>query len=352
MAVVFKEFYFDSVADGGKIRAASWKPKKGDIIGVFQIIHGMAEHIMRYDEFARFLAESGYAVYANDHIGHGKSTNLKYPLGYFGDKNEAGATFAADVKALTEIAKKENPGLPVILFGHSMGSFVARRYSAKYGKGIDGVIYCGTAGPNPAAPVAIKIAEVLCKFFGAKKPGFILDKLAFGTYNSKTEKRTNFDWLTKDDAIVDEYIADDLCGFLFSNRGYFDLLTLLNYVSSKAWLGEVPTDLPILMVAGDRDPVGPYGKGVEKVANSLRSTDHKVDLILYPGDRHEILNEVDRDAVYEDILNWADGVIEASGKTAAKGKKGLLSKIFDFIGIEIEIGFGDDDDDDEDEDED
>lgn len=310
MAVVRKDFTFTSTTGDCEIHAASWKPKGKEVKAVFQMAHGMAEHLERYDEFARFMAEHGYAVYMNDHIGHGKSTNYLYPLGYFGMNNHAGDIFVSDCKLLLDIAKQENPDVPMIFFGHSMGSLVARKFADFYSNELAGAVFCGTVGPNPLAGIAIKLCDILTKLTGVVADGKLIDTLAFGTYNDKTEKRTKFDWLSTDSAIVDKYIADPECGFYFSNRGYRDLLTLLDFVNSSKGTYWLEYKLPVLVISGEDDPCGEYGAGVDKVINSLMINGNHVDAILYPGARHEILNEFCKDQVMNDILAWADKRVE------------------------------------------
>lgn len=301
------DFYFTSSTGDCEIHAAKWEGAEKR--AVFQINHGMAEHIERYEGFAEFLADNGFIVYANDHIGHGKSINDTYKLGFFGMDNTEGAVFADDCKLLTDIAKEENPGLPYFFFGHSMGSFVARRYAALYGDGINGLAVCGTGGPNPACGIAILLDDIISKFKGVEADGKFINTLAFGSYNKRTEKVTEFDWLTKDTDIVDKYINDPLCGFLFSNRGFRDMLSLLKFVNSADCYNATRKDLPIFLVAGAEDPVGPYGKGVETVYNTYLKNGNPAEIKLYEGDRHEILNELDKDQVMADILTWCNKLI-------------------------------------------
>ncbi|MBO4445716.1 MAG: alpha/beta hydrolase [Clostridia bacterium] len=302
MAVTKTDFTYTSSVGDCEIHATKWIPENAKAI--FNITHGMAEHIERYEGFAEFLAENGFAVYAHDHIGHGKSINGIYKAGYFGDKNAEGTIFVDDNKLIVDIAKEENPGLPVFFFGHSMGSFVTRKYIALYGEGLKGAIICGTGGPNPATGVAILLANLAGKIKGFDADGKFINGLAFGTYNKKTAKRTGFDWLTKDEAIVDKYIADPLCGFLFSNNGFKDMLGMLGFVNSADCYANTPKALPLLIISGADDPVGEYGKGVEKVAAAYKANGNPVDLKLYAGDRHEILNEFDKETVMNDILAW------------------------------------------------
>ena len=278
--------------------------------GILQIAHGMAEHHSRYEDFISYLNDNGYIVFINDHLGHGKSVTDDSQLGFFG-LQYGWKNLVDDVKILTDIAKNEFPDLPVILFGHSMGSFVARLYSSFYGDNVNGVIYCGTAGVNPAAGVGLAVVKSIIKLKGAFHRSKLINKLAFGTYNSRIKPvRTSFDWLTSDDAIVDKYIDDKYCGFLFTACGYRDLMDMIVKVNSSEWFSSVRKDLPIYLISGDADPVGNYGKGVKEVYRNLTDTKHAdVAIKLFDGDRHEILNERDKSDVYRSVLSWLNAVI-------------------------------------------
>ena len=307
MEVIREDFTFTSTAGDVDIHAISWKPKDGKIKAVLQLVHGMAEYIGRYDEMARFFAEKGFAVYGSDHIGHGESINKKYPLGYFGQRNEAGRIFIDDAHLLTKIAKDENPGKPFVLFGHSMGSFVARAYSAIYGNELNAVIFCGTGGPPSfVAPLMTLIAAPL-KIGKGKRPAPLLNGISFGTFNAKTNKRTDFDWLSVNEENVDKYIDDPLCGFCFSKHGFYDLMTLLQFVSRKSTFKEIPKKLPILMISGSEDPVCEYGIGFKRIWTLLKLTGHKkAQKKLMEGSRHEIHNEKNREQVYNELLNFIE----------------------------------------------
>ena len=305
MAYIKNEFTFPSVSGLADIHAASYKPENGEIKAILQIAHGMAEHLERYEKFASSLCDLGIAVYTNDHLGHGKSVSSKSELGYFGE-NEGWKNFVEDCHELTLIAKKENPGKPLIFFGHSMGSFVARAYTLKYANEVKAAVYCGTAAPNPASGVGVGLATLIGKIKGDHHRSKLIDKIAFGTYNSKFEKRTAFDWLTRDTKEVDKYIADEYCGFLFTANGYRDLMQLLGYVSSKEWFEGLDKQLPILVISGDMDPVGNYGKGINQVCDKLfKAGKDNITKILYPKARHEILNEKGYfNAVVKDVANF------------------------------------------------
>ncbi len=304
MTVIKNEFTFPSVSSLADIHACSYKPE-GEIVATVQIAHGMAEHLERYENFANVLCQNGFAVYINDHLGHGQSVSSKDELGYFGEK-EGWKNFVEDCHELTKIAKAENPDVPLFFFGHSMGSFVARAYSLKYADEIKGAVYCGTAGPNPASGVGASLASLIAKVKGTHHRSTLIDKIAFATYNNKTEKRTSFDWLSRDNDQVDKYIADEYCGFLFTAYGYRDMMELLGFVSSESWFSKLSKELPVLIISGDMDPVGEYGKGIDKVYNALvQKGKENVQKILYPGARHEILNESQCvDKVCSDVINW------------------------------------------------
>lgn len=308
--MIKNEFTFPSVSALADIHAASYKPENGQIKAVIQVAHGMAEHLERYERFAAALCENGYALYINDHIGHGASIKNKDELGYFGEK-DGWKNFVEDCHQLTKIIKKENPSLPVIFFGHSMGSFVARAYCIKHADEIAGAVYCGTAGPNPAAGAGIILTKVIAKLKGTHYRSKLIDKIGFGTYNSKFEGRTAFDWLSRDNEEVDKYIADDLCGYLFTAYGYRDLFSLLSYVSSDNWFSGLSKELPVLIISGAMDPVGEYGKGIEKVYNSLIGAGKtNVKKILYADARHEILNEkACFDDVCKDLTDWVKEIL-------------------------------------------
>lgn len=306
MEIIHREYSYESSSGLSDIYAQSWAPSSSNAVKViFQIAHGMAEHSNRYEDFGRFLAEKGFAVFINDHLGHGKSVSDEKELGYFGEEKDGWQFMVDDVKRLTDIAVKEYPNRPVVLFGHSMGSFVARSYTAKYGDALSGAVFCGTSGTNPAAGLAVMIAEFIAKRKGSHYRSDFIDSLAFGSYNKKFKNAiTKFDWLTRDSKEVEKYINDDLCGFVFTANGYRDLFSLLRSVSSSVWYHDVPQLLPILIISGEMDPVGEYGNGVRQVYRDLKKTAHDVKIKLYSDARHEILNETNRAEVYNDILEW------------------------------------------------
>lgn len=307
MNIIRKEYSFPSKSGVADIFARCRYPEN-EVKAIFQISHGMAEHGERYEDFANYLCQKGFAVAVEDHIGHGKSVNSDDDLGYFGESMGWDA-FVEDEKTLTEILKKDFAEVPIVFFGHSMGSFVAREYIRRYGNDerIKAAVFCGTSGKNPAAAIAIRLAGIIAKSKGSKHRSEFINKIAFGSYNSKIkDAETPFDWLTSDKNIVSKYIADKYCGFLFTAAGYKDLFSILHLVSGKQWYKDMTNDLPILLTAGEDDPVGTYGKGVKQVHNDLKQAGAKdVTLKLYPDMRHEILNETKNAVVYEDIAAWS-----------------------------------------------
>ena len=308
--MIRKEFKFPSTSGLCDIFAQSFIPDNGNVKAVIQISHGMTEHSDRYIPFAEKLCEAGYAVFTNDHLGHGRSVKDDSMLGFFGSE-KGYMNIVNDCKKLTEIAKAEYPDVPYFFFGHSMGSFIARCYTKYYGDGIDAAVYCGTSGPNPGAGIGISIASLLIKAKGEMHRSKFINSVAFGTYNKKTDKKTEFDWLTKDEKIVQEYIADKYCGFLFTAAGFRDLFSVLNEVNANNWYNSFNKSLPVLLIAGEDDPVGSYGLGVSAVYYDLLETEHTdVTLKLYPNDRHEILNETDRNEVMDYLVSWFDSKLK------------------------------------------
>lgn len=305
MEFLTKEYSFPSRSGLCDIYAQSAAPiDYGSIKGVVQISHGMAEYSNRYARFALELCKAGYAVFVSDHIGHGFSVTDRDMLGYFGEP-DGEENFVEDLKSLTDIIKSEYPDLPFFMLGHGMGSLIAREYTAKYGYLLDGVVYSGTSGENPALGIGLQLANVLIKQNGSMHRSEVLHAIAFGAYNRKTEKRTENDWASRDEEEVDKYNADDLCGYRYTVSGMKSLFTLLKKVSSRRWYNTIPLSMPILLISGTMDPVGDYSKGVNEVYKNLKKTGHKnVTMKLYEGARHEILNEINRDEIYIDIIDW------------------------------------------------
>ena len=295
-----------SATGQGELYVRVWEPENQPK-AVLQIVHGMAEHIERYDRFARYLNQNSILVVGADNASHGKSISKDGIRGYVGAEH-GWNSLIQDIQSVHSIIKQSYCGLPCILFGHSMGSFLARSYAARHGDDLDGFIFCGTAGKNPALPVAKVLARSEIRKNGASTPSRLLDKLSFGAYNNAFKpNRTPFDWLSRDEAEVDKYVDDPACGFVFTAAGFRDLFDGLGEVSGPQWARRVPKR-PILLIAGDADPVGANGKGVKQVEAWLVQSGHRVKCILYPGARHELLNETNREQVSDDVRLFVEGV--------------------------------------------
>ena len=276
---------------------------------VLQIAHGMAEHAQRYDAFAQAMAAQGFAVYASDHAGHGQSA-LPEHYGFFYPE-DGWQRVVEDLHLVHRATADRHPGCPHMLLGHSMGSLLARSYMASYGDTLRGVILSGTAGPNPLLPFGKLLAGLCMRLRPPHTPCKIIDKLVFSANNkSFAPARTPSDWLSRDTAAVDAYIADPACGFVFTATGYRDLFDGLSSIQGESWAAKVPRSLPVLLFSGESDPVGAMGKGVRCVEKALRAGGvEDVTCILYPQGRHEMLNEINREAVYADILAWTARVL-------------------------------------------
>ena len=300
------DLFFES-AGGGRIHAYCWKPEEKPK-AIIQIIHGIAEYVARYDHFARYLNQLGYLVVADDHMGHGQSISEEVPQGYF-----AGGWDAAveDCCRLMEKTMAEFPGVPYILFGHSMGSFLARSVLIKRpDSGITAAIICGSAWmPGAVIQGGRLISGLLNHGESARKPSTLLQKVMFSGYDKRINPvRTPCDWLTRDDAVVDAYMADPLCGFAPTPALANAMMNGLLYIQNTANLKCMKKDLPVHFIAGAEDPVGGYGEGVRKAAQMfIRSGMKQVSVKLYPDCRHEIHNELNKDEVYADVAAWIAG---------------------------------------------
>ena len=292
-----------------KLNVVIWKPQRSNKVkAVLQISHGMIEFIERYDDFATYLVQNGYAVVGHDHLGHGSTVKSQDEWGYFAKEN-ASQTVVEDVYRVTCKIKETFPNAKHILLGHSMGSFIARRYLMTYGNDLDAAIIMGT-GSQPKITVMggkliIKIWKLI---YGDKHRSKFIEKAMFGTYNKRfSDNSMGKEWLTKDEEIRKWYCKEPGCSFLFTLNGYQLILETLGFIQKQSNIDRIPKKLPIHIVAGKDDPVGNYGKGVEHVYNVYKKTGIKnLSIRLYENDRHEILNETDREIIYKDILDWLD----------------------------------------------
>ena len=307
----FREFYYESSTGRNKIRARMCTPD-GTPRAIVQIAHGIAEHIDRYEAFMRFLAENGFVAVGNDHLGHGKSIARLEEQGIFAEKD--GWNYVVeDMKKLQELAKEQFPNLPYIFFGHSMGSFLTRTFLIRYPDLYDAAILSGTGQQSPAlVNGGYLAAELMTKLKGPHASGQALNDMAFGSYCKRIENpRTPFDWLSRDSETVDRYIADPLCGFVCKTSLYRDMMGGLKFLTSQKNINKMNKDAPIYFMSGAEDPVGDYGAGVETAYKAFcRAGLKDVMIRLYPGGRHEMLNELNRDDVMQDILNWLNEKME------------------------------------------
>ena len=282
-----------------------YEPETGKPQAVIQISHGMCEYMERYEDFAAYLCGKGFAICGNDHLGHGRTAAAPEELGYFSAGN--GPDFlTGDLARMSELAHTRYPNLPLFLFGHSMGSFIARLYLPKYADFLNGAIICGTSGGNPLAGAGAFLASITASFKGDRFRSPLLTKLAFGSYNNRFRDSDSPNaWLSTDPQIVKKYDADPWCTFTFTASAYRDLFAMLRQISTHQWAESLPKDLPLLLLAGEDDPVGDYGVGVRKVAcRLLRAGIQNLSCRLYPNMRHEVLNERSRLQVYQDVENW------------------------------------------------
>jgi len=299
------DFYYRSSTGLNNIHARKCVPD-GEIKAIVQIVHGIAEHIDRYEEFMKKLADNGYLAVGEDHLGHGKSISNSREQGIFAYEN-GWQHVLDDLDILRDDMHAQYPQVPYVFFGHSMGSFLTRNYIIDHPDKVDGAIISGT-GNQPKAMVigGYVMAQLLVKKNGADGDGKILNDIAFGSYCDRIEnKRTEFDWLSRDNAQVDKYIEDPLCGFVGKISLYRDMMSGIKYITDGKNLVKMNKEMPVYFMSGDCDPVGDYGKGVEKAYKAFCSAGmHDVFMRLYPGGRHEMLNELNKEEVYADILKW------------------------------------------------
>lgn len=309
-----EEFYYDSRDGKSRLHAVRYSPEHpGNVRMVLQIVHGMAEYVERYREFAEFLTARGILVTGEDHMGHGKSVEEGGKRGYFCEQDPA-TVLVRDVHRLKKMTQEMYPGVPYVIMGHSMGSFIARNYLMRYGTGISGAIIMGTGMQSPGtlgmAKAVVKLQKLFC---GSSHTSKLIDKLAFGGYNKRIpDARTPWDWLGRDDARVKQYMEDAMCGFTFTVNGFDALFELISRLHDSEGLKRIPGSLPVLMLSGADDPVGDYGKGVKRAYDSLAAAGlDNVECKMYQGCRHELLNETNREEIMRDICDWLENRILA-----------------------------------------
>jgi alpha-beta hydrolase superfamily lysophospholipase len=308
MNYLHKELTFPSSDGRNTIHAELFIPSDNKVRAVVQVAHGMMDYIGRYALMADALCASGIALCGNDHLGHGDSVATPEDYGFFASRD--GYKYVIDdVKGMNDLIRKELPDLPVILLGHSMGSFISRLYSVRYPDSIDGLIIHGTAGPNPATGAGKLLVKLLRAVKGERHRSKFVCSLADGGYNKGFDPAEGDGaWLTRDPSMVADRVGNPKNDFIFTLAGYEDLFNFLGDCNSKAWFKAFPAGLRTLVISGEQDPVGDFGKGVRYVYDNLKKNGADVELKLYEGARHELFNETNRDEVFADLIGWIEGI--------------------------------------------
>ncbi len=303
------EFTIDSRDGITKLHAVRYEPE-GEVKGVLQIVHGMAEYIERYERAALWFVEKGFVVTGLDMLGHGKSVPEGGTYGYYCEQDPA-TVVVRDVHRLKKTTQELFPGVPYFIWGHSMGSFILRNYMFRYGTGIDGAIVCGTGSqPVPVVKFGLLLAAVQGLFLGSRHKAQMLSNITFGDPKKIPEGHKS-DWLCTDPSENKKYDEDPLCGFVFTVNGYKTLFTLIDRLNNKKLVSGMPKELPVFIISGSEDQVGNNGVGVRAVYDQYKDMGMEdVSLKLYEGYRHEIHNEPIREEVFTDMLNWMEGVMQ------------------------------------------
>ena len=306
MNYIHKDLTFPSSDGKNTIHAELFIPSDNNIRGVVQIAHGMMDYIGRYKEMADALCKAGYALAGNDHLGHGDSVATPDDYGFFASKN--GYNYVIDdVKRMNDLIRKEIPGVPVVLLGHSMGSFISRLYAVNYENSIDGLIIHGTAGPNPATGAGLLLVKLLRAIKGERHRSKFVCSMADGGYNKGFDPAEGSGaWLTRDPSMVADRVGNPKNDFIFTLAGYEDLFNFLGDCNCPKWFRDFPKKLPTLVISGEADPVGGFGKGVRYVYENLNKQGANVELKLFEGARHELFNETNRDEVFKYLIAWLE----------------------------------------------
>ena len=277
-----------------------------EIKATLLVVHGMSEHSGRYADFAQFLADKGIAVATYDQLGHGKTVKSASELGFFGEEHPV-QSLLKDVIVMADSLKAKHPEVPHFIMGHSMGSFIVRTVMKHHAQDFAGAILMGSADADPLTKVMLPINKLLAKV-APKRPNTVFAKAMNKIFNSKLDNRissSDFAWLSENQASIDAYEADPLAGFNFTNNGYMTLFNLMESALNKNWANTIAKDFPMLFISGKNDPIGNMGKGIDKIVNRLNEQGFTaVEVKLYPHMRHEPLHELEKQLVYQDILEW------------------------------------------------
>ena len=320
-----ESFHFIS-PEGPKVYVRMWSEggplRDGTAKGVVLVSHGMMEHAGRYADFATALCKAGYLVYANDLRGHGLTAPTEEALGLPGPDALDG--MVRDMHQLRGIIEARHPGSPVFFFGHSLGSLLVQSYMSRFGAGLSGAVLCGTTGKaGPVVYLGILLARIQMVLWGRNWRSQMLHRLTFAGYNKRFQPcRTPYDWLSGDVDAVDKYVKDPRCGFVLSTEFFYDFARFMRRLHQQSTIRAIPPDLPVYIVAGANDPVSQYGRGIQRLLRQYAKVGiREVTHYIYPNGRHELLNDLNRNEVIEDIVAWLDNRVApvvASESTAGE----------------------------------
>ncbi len=307
MNYTLSKFTYPSSDGINNIAAEIYAPVSGEVKGIVQLAHGMTDYVERYTLLADYLTGKGYVFAGNCHLGHGDTVKDDNDFGFFASKGGVDYVLA-DLKKMNDILREKYPDTPIYFMGHSMGSFLARLYVEKYTDSIDGVFIHGTSGPNPLVGVGITLAKIIRAIKGERHRSKLIDKMSFGDYNKYFDPSEGPSaWLSRENDLIKNKRDDKRGDFIFTTSGYIDLFTMIKTVNSKAWYENYPKALPTVIMSGDMDPVGNYGKGVKYVYETLKAQNlNDLSLKLYEGARHELCNETNREEVFMDMIAFME----------------------------------------------
>ena len=319
--MTYRTGFFRSADDVHDIAYYVFMPE-GEVKAAVQIVHGMNEYLLRYKHFAKFLNDNGIAVCGNDHLGHGCSVSSEDDYGYFAPE-KGWQKAVIDMFKMTKIMKEKTGDVPYFMFGHSMGSFLARAYLVKFGSQLDGAVICGTGDGMPATAALLTVCDGVRLAKGERYRSKKLNDIAFGKYNERfPDAKYSTAWLSRDEEIQRAFSQDEKANHIFTVNGFENLAKMLYYISDARWYAALRKDLPIFMIAGTDDPVGNYGKGVEAVFNKMTEAGCSAKLKLYQDCRHELVNELNKEEVMGDILEFLNGCMDkAPAEEADEGEQ-------------------------------
>ncbi len=305
----FFEITLPSSDGKNKLHAEIYTPKTRSAKGVVQLAHGMQDYVARYSELADFLTGEGYIFAGHHHLGHGKTAQTAEDFGFFAEQGGV-ELLVEDMHVMNKYLRSQFPAIPLVLFGHSMGSFITRLYITEHPHSMRGAIIHGTGGPNPLLGMGKALASLIKAIKGPRHRSALITSLAFGSYNSKFPKEEGHNaWLTRDIAAVRGRDEDEFQNFPFTVSAFIDLFTMLGKCNSREWFEKYPKDLPTLIMSGNMDPVGDYGKGVDYVYKQLLMAGaSELEIKTYDGARHELFRETNKAEVFADILSWLSGI--------------------------------------------